>query len=144
MIAMNRNKEAINLVMTLSSLESRLARRFDQHLGLHGISYREFLVLHQLSGSPGNTLSRGELAERVSLSASGITRMLRPMEKIGLVEKEINPRDARVSLVRLSAAGQTIYRDALQTFAEGAGAAMKPLTATKIAQCRELLVQILR
>ncbi len=134
----------MSLVMALSTLESRLARRFDQHLGLHGISYREFLVLHHLAQAPGQALSRGELAELVSLSASGITRMLRPMEKIGLVEKKVNPRDARSNPVKLSPAGQTIYADALQTFSEGAGASMKPLTAGKIAQCRELLGEILR
>jgi DNA-binding MarR family transcriptional regulator len=141
---MSRNQEAMSFVMALSTLESRLARSFDQQLGLHGISYREFLVLHHLQQAPGHTLRRGELAERVSLSASGITRMLRPMEKIGLVEKETSPRDARVSLVRLSDTGATICDDASKTFSEGAASAMKPLTAGKIAECRELLGQIIR
>ncbi len=141
---MTRNQEAMAFVMALSTLESHLARRFDQQLGLHGISYREYLVLHHLHHAGGQSLRRGELAEKVSLSASGITRMLRPMEKIGLVEKATNPRDARVSLVRLSSAGATIYGDAKKTFSQGAAAAMKPLTAGKIAQCGKLLGEIVR
>ena len=120
------------LVMAISALESRLARKFDQRLGLHGISYREFLVLHHLSNAPEGTLRRGELADKVSLSASGVTRMLRPMEKIGLVTKAVNPRDARVSPVTLSSSGRSVYGDALQTFEEGAASALKPLTHKKL------------
>ena len=56
-------------------------------------------------------MRRIELAESIGLSASGITRLLLPMEKIGLVTKEVNPRDARVSLVKLTKTGKQMFND---------------------------------
>ncbi|UUZ55216.1 MarR family transcriptional regulator [Massilia sp. H-1] len=45
---------------------------------------------------PGGRIRRVDLAERVSLTASGVTRTLLPLEKIGLVTRQSDPRDARV------------------------------------------------
>ena len=56
-------------------------------------------------------MRRIELAESIGLSASGITRLLLPMEKTGLVTKEVNPRDARVSLVKLTKTGKQMFND---------------------------------
>ena len=72
--------------------------------------------MHQLELAPANVLSRVELAEKVSLTASGITRLLNPMEKIGLIEKLQNERDARVSLVRLTEAGKQRFKQAQESF----------------------------
>jgi DNA-binding MarR family transcriptional regulator len=41
--------------------------------------------------------------------------MLMPMEKIGLVSKETNARDARVSLVKITPAGEELFRNATVT-----------------------------
>ena len=53
-----------------------------------------------LNEASTHSLKRIDLAEQVGLSASGVTRMLLPMEKIGLISKEEGARDARVSLVQ--------------------------------------------
>ncbi len=111
---------AASLVLTLTEAGNRVSRRLDHTLAIHGISFTEFRVLHQLAQAPGETLRRVDLAEAVGLTASGVTRLLNPMEKIHLVEKERNPRDARVSLVRLSATGKEIYGDALASFSQRA------------------------
>ena len=41
--------------------------------------------------------------------------MLLPMEKIGLVTREANERDARVSYVVLTSAGKQLFEDAEKT-----------------------------
>ena len=86
----------MKLVIELSALHSSVLKRIESQLSIHGISFTEFLVMHRLSAAPSKTLRRIDLAESVGLSASGVTRVLKPMEKIHLVEKESNPRDARV------------------------------------------------
>ena len=108
---MSLNPEA-SLLLVLTNVQTRLTKKAECQLSAHGISFTEWLVLHYLSAAPGQTLRRIDLAEQAGLSASGVTRLLQPMEKIGLVEKEANPRDARVSLVKLSAAGNRIYSEA--------------------------------
>lgn len=97
------------LIISLAMLQSRLVKRVDQHLSVHGISFSEFLVMHHLHGAPNMTMRRIDLAECIGISASGVTRLVNPMEKNHLVQKEVNVRDARVSLVQLSETGEELY-----------------------------------
>ena len=94
----------------------RISSRVDHSLGaVHGIGYVEFMVLQQLAQSPAGQMRRVDLANAIGRTASGVTRLLKPMEKIGLVQRGSSERDARVSLVALSAAGREKLEDALLT-----------------------------
>ena len=108
--------QKMKLVLAMSSLQSKILKRIDSQLSIHGINFSEFMVMYHLSLAINHTMRRIELAESTGLSASGVTRLLAPMEKIGLVVKEANPRDARVSLVKLSDAGQQLLADSLVGF----------------------------
>ena len=130
------------LVVQLSNLRNLLLKRIEHQLSMHGISYTEFLVLSYLFKATNNRMRRIELAEIVGLSASGITRLLLPMEKIGLVEKESNPRDARVSLVKLTSAGKRVYTDAEMSFNFGAEAATKQLSPKRQDTLKELISKL--
>ena len=72
--------------------------------------------MHHLNCAPLKTMRRIELADHVGISASGVTRLITPMEKINIVKKESNPRDARQSLVKLSKTGQRLYKEASVSF----------------------------
>lgn len=110
------NHEESELVEKIINFQSRIQRRMSGALSVHGIGLSEYLVLNQLAQAPNQVMRRTDLAEQVGLSPSGITRLLNPMEKIGLVEKEKNPRDARVSLVSLTKAGAGIHANARTSF----------------------------
>jgi len=114
------------LMLALNALQTDMLRTLNRRM-VHGLSFSEFLAMYRLSQSPGKAMRRIELAESVGLSASGVTRLLAPMEKLGLVEKEPNPRDARVSLVKLSGPGEAILHDALQSVTEAAQHFFAPL-----------------
>lgn len=79
---------------------------------VHGIGFSEYMVLNSLIESPNKTMTRIDLAESIGRTASGVTKMLQPMEKIGLIQKESGARDARVSLVKISKAGERLFKDA--------------------------------
>jgi DNA-binding MarR family transcriptional regulator len=129
---------AMELVMALSSLQSHLLKKIDQRLSAHGISFTEFMVMYHLDAAPSKTMRRIDLAESVGLSASGVTRLLTPMEKIKLVQKEANPRDARVSLVKLSRSGEKVFKDAFVSFEESANSLMQALDSKQLAKFLEL------
>src|SRR5205809_7632285 len=63
----------------------------------HGLTLNDYEVLLHLSQAEDGRLRRVDLAERVLLTASGITRLLEGLERAGLVCKETCPSDARVS-----------------------------------------------
>lgn len=127
------------VAISLSNLNSKIEKRIGGALSAHGISLSEYLVLNQLYSAPQQKMRRSDLAEQVGLSPSGITRLLNPMEKIGLVEKEENPRDARVSLVTLSTAGKQLYEEAQVSFEHASTALLEPLDSIRLTTLVEIL-----
>ncbi|MEN8820160.1 MAG: MarR family transcriptional regulator [Abyssibacter sp.] len=116
-----------SLLLRLLRAQSQMSKRLDRALSLHGLSLSEFQVLDALSTAPDQSLRRIDLADAVGLTASGVTRLLNPMEKIGLVDKQASARDARVSLVRLSSAGATRLEEARSRVREVADGLFAPL-----------------
>lgn len=102
--------------LRLARAYANLTRRLDGRLsGLHGLSFGDFMVLYYLRHADGMRLRRIDLAERMGLTASGVTRTLLPLEKIGLVARQPDPRDARVGYATLTETGQRLFADALAT-----------------------------
>jgi DNA-binding MarR family transcriptional regulator len=100
-------------IMNMWSTNSIISKKIDYSLGaIHGIGFTEYMILFHLNDSHNKTMRRIDLANSIGLTASGITRIVTPMEKIGVVMKEQNLRDARVSLVKLTPAGEIILDDA--------------------------------
>lgn len=125
------------------NLQGKIQKRVGGALSVHGLGLSDYFVLNQLYIAPSQKMRRSELAERVGLSPSGITRLINPLEKIGLVEKELNPRDARVSLVTLSVSGKQIYEDAKTSFSGASRALFEPLNATQLSKLSGLLKTLL-
>ncbi|MBV8326345.1 MarR family transcriptional regulator [Chryseobacterium sp.] len=99
------------LLININKLQSVIARKFDA-LSVHGLGFNDFVILYILGTSSERKMRRIDLAEKIGLTASGITRLLNPLEKIGLVTREINERDARVSYVVITSSGQKIFEEA--------------------------------
>jgi len=114
---------APNAVLRLIRAQSYLQGRFAAELGgVHGLSLNELMLLMHLGQSAGGRLRRVDLAERLDLSQSSVTRMVAPMEKVGWVERAADPRDARVAYVLLTRAGRRLARDGAKTLAHLAAA----------------------
>lgn len=105
---------ALKILMNLAKVQAVVSRRFDR-LNVHGIGFNDLIILYLLRESTDGKMRRIDLADQIGLTASGITRMLLPMEKIGLVTREANERDARVSYVVLTSAGKQLFEDAEKT-----------------------------
>ncbi|WP_429264763.1 MarR family winged helix-turn-helix transcriptional regulator [Mucilaginibacter sp. 3215] len=95
-------------------VQSVIARRFDR-LSVHGLGFSDFVILNLLDNAPAKKMRRVDLAEKIGLTASGVTRLLLPMEKTGYVKRESNQRDGRVSYVVLTDVGRNIYEEAVHT-----------------------------
>jgi DNA-binding MarR family transcriptional regulator len=90
-----------------------LSRRLDNALGSHhGISFADYQLLLHLQRAPGERLRRVDLADKLGLTASGVTRSLLPLEKIGLVGRQSDPRDARVGYALITPAGSELVTNA--------------------------------
>ena len=101
------------LAMAFAGAWNRLERRLDHSLAaIRGISLAEYRLLRALGDAPGSRASRVDLAQAVGLTPSGVTRALRPMEKLGIVSTVKSKRDARLAIAALTPAGRGLLDDA--------------------------------
>ncbi|MDJ0749486.1 MAG: MarR family winged helix-turn-helix transcriptional regulator [Woeseiaceae bacterium] len=121
---------------------SRIEKRLDHSLGaIRGISLAEFRILRALGDAPNAQASRVELADEVGLTPSGITRALRPMEKLGIVSTLRSKRDARLAIAALTPAGRELLNDASGVFDDAMKSALRraPAAAGRVDELIELL-----
>jgi len=85
----------------------------------HGLTFGSYDVLLRLARAPGRCLRMTDLAERVLMSPSGLTRMVDRLEAQGMVQRERFDGDARVMLARLTDKGRQVLRRAAVTHVRG-------------------------
>ena len=91
----------------LISVHARLLGRLDTELqAACDISLGEFEVLVALSEAPGEALRMAELADRLVVSPSGLTRRVDKLARHGLVGREPCPSDRRGSFAVLTPGGR--------------------------------------
>jgi DNA-binding MarR family transcriptional regulator len=78
----------------------------------HGLTISDYEVLLRLARAPDRRLRRVDLAEQVLLTASGITRLLDGLERLGYVERGACESDRRVVYAVLTTAGLEKLREA--------------------------------
>jgi len=92
--------------------------RADAELGAaHGLGLSDFAALHHLAEAPGGRLRRVDLAARLALTPSGVTRLIGPLERRGIVDREQDGNDARATYAVLSRSGKALVKDASATVA---------------------------
>lgn len=135
---------SFSAVVNLLQIHSRLAERFAGPLGaVHGLALNELLLLMHLERAAGNRLSRVDLARRLSVSPSTVTRMAAPLEKLRLVGREADARDARLAYVVLTAGGKRRVGEARATLERLAADVFKDRwTEAEISSLNELLARI--
>jgi len=71
------------------------------------LSPQWFEVLLRLGRSPEQRLRMSDLAAQVTLTASGLTRVIDRLEQVGYVERQVCPSDRRGSFAALTQEGRT-------------------------------------
>ena len=97
------------LLQVHAALVPRLDRALQQAAGLP-LSWYD--VLLELAAVPGGRLTMGELAQRVVLSRTRVSRIVDELVAAGLVCREDNPDDGRSAFAVLTADGLARYRTA--------------------------------
>ena len=99
---------------------ARVSRRLDEELRAeHGLSLAEYDALLQLAEAPDHRLRMNQLADRVILSRSGVTRLIDRLALDGFVERAHCSSDARGAEAVLTDAGMACLREAARTHLRG-------------------------
>jgi len=121
----------LSLLSAITRASAVVSRRFSSH----GLSFTDFMILQKIDSAPGQKLRRIDLAEELGLTASGITRLLLPLEKLGIVKRLTDDADARARFATLTKAGKNMLEEATVSILEKAEDA---LPAEAIAKAREI------
>jgi DNA-binding MarR family transcriptional regulator len=99
---------------------SRLVPTLDKELvRTQGLSLNQFEVLSWLRRAGERGLRMSDLASRVVLSSSGVTRAVDQLERKGLVERCVFEGDKRGYLATLTAEGRDLLRKATAVHVQG-------------------------
>lgn len=112
--------EALGVWRDFLRAHATLVRRLEADLmAEHALPLASYDVLVQLVEAPDHRLRMTELAERVLLSRSGLTRLVDRLVREGLVRREACPSDARGMFAVLTDAGYARLRRATPTHLRG-------------------------
>lgn len=112
--------EQIGAWRALVGVHARLSVRLEADLVTeHALPLVEYEVMVQLLDAPDQRLRMTELADRVLLSRSGITRLVDRMEREGLVRRTECVEDARGTFAALTSEGTARLREASGTYFRG-------------------------
>lgn len=91
-----------------------MARRFDDALRPHGLTNGQFSLMMALNAPEPTTIPR--VAALLGMDRTTVTANLKPLEKRGLVESEVDPGDRRARRPRLTGKGHALLLSALPTW----------------------------
>ena len=83
-----------------------------QLLAEHGLTINDYEALQVLACAEDQRMRRVDLARRLVLTPSGVTRLLEGLERAGLVERAACTSDLRVTYAQLTEAGAAKLREA--------------------------------
>jgi len=99
------------LFLDLYKFHLSLTKKFECHLD--GLGLTDFVILYHLYHDQDDRMRRVDLARKMGLSPSAVTRQLLSMEKIGLVGRKANQNDARSTFVTLKAGGRRKFEESM-------------------------------
>lgn len=83
-----------------------ITQQFNAALSQNGLHITQFTLL--VTSSLCGTMSLTELAERLALDRTTLTRNLKPLEQKGLLHITVSDHDGRVHLVEITADGEAL------------------------------------
>lgn len=114
----------------------RVTQAYDRALRPAGIKLTQYSVLANVRRDGG--LSITELAERLAMDRTTLTRNLRPMERVGWIEVGPGP-DRRRRAVRITAAGREVFEAAFPLWQAAERGLRRGLGRDTAAELRRLL-----
>lgn len=104
-------EEHLDAWRAVLNAHARLTARVEAALAEAGLPQLAWYdVLWALHRAPGKALRMGELADEVTISRSGLTRLVDRIEAEGLLERRPSEKDRRAIDVAITPAGSALLR----------------------------------
>ncbi|MGG2464653.1 MarR family winged helix-turn-helix transcriptional regulator [Streptomyces sp. RGM 3693] len=110
-------------VRLLGRVEKQLDATLQRRHGLPLSDYRALCALSRPDSGPA--LRMGELADRIGLKDSTVTRLIGRLESQGLARRAATPGDGRAVAASVTEAGRQRYAEATPTYRTALGGALE-------------------
>jgi DNA-binding MarR family transcriptional regulator len=119
-VSVNLSDGEMDAWQALLHAHHQITRVLDAELrATHDLTWAEYDVLLRLAKATGRTLTMSELARRIMISPSGLTRVTDGLERKGFVKRSRSEDDARVVSASLTESGRDKVKRASQTHLRG-------------------------
>jgi DNA-binding MarR family transcriptional regulator len=109
----------MGLIGRLRQVSRHLGREMEKTFAAHGLNAASFDVLATLRRSgPPYALSPGDLMAMTMVTSGTMTNRIDQLEKAGLVERRLNPQDARSVIIALTERGFAVIDAAVTAHVE--------------------------
>jgi DNA-binding MarR family transcriptional regulator len=110
---LSQQASAVDAFVRLLRGHSSVTREMNAQLVAdHGLTINDFEALLHLSRAEESRMRRVDLAEKLILTASGVTRLLDGLEEAGLVDRAACASDRRVTYAVLTETGRAKLKEA--------------------------------
>jgi DNA-binding MarR family transcriptional regulator len=135
--------DPVQLADLLHGLTRRLRREQAEGLAPLGLTPAQARALRIITRSEdGEPLRMTELAERLGIVPRSVTTVVDALEEAGLVRREIDPRNRRAILLRLTERGEGAREDLRQARRRAAEELFGPLSAEDRNALGDLLTRL--
>ncbi|MED7924403.1 MarR family transcriptional regulator [Nonomuraea sp. LP-02] len=110
------------VILLHTRVESRLAAALQRR---HGIGLSEFRALGHLAASPAGELRMQELADKVGLNQSSVTRLVARLNAADFAYRDLCPDDRRGVYTVITETGRARHAEAGRTYEETLKAALE-------------------
>ena len=123
--------------LKLRRVARRVTQIYDEALAAHGLTVGQLGILAGLRRVHGVGIAA--LAERLSTDASTLSRLVRPLERSGLLSLAADPEDGRAKLLCLTDSGATRLRHAAEGWRAAQARIRDTLGEPRLAALRYIL-----
>jgi DNA-binding MarR family transcriptional regulator len=107
----------------------------------HGLGLRDYIVLSALDKTPG--LTQSDLGRSLGLDKTTLMSQLDGLERAGLIERHNDPRDRRLRIPVITAAGEALRATVADACAAAEASVLSPFRRHQVDELRHILVAII-
>ena len=106
-----------------------------------GLSRAEFAILINLCKEKGEAQTVSGIAKQLQVSSPAISRSLGVLEQRGIIRREVDVKDRRSTVVRITASGQTLLEQAQKNACEFMESILKQMDPEDVKRLHDYLQQ---
>lgn len=145
-ISPQTNPELVRLIGQLRTVSHALYQIGETNLEPVGLSYAQYRVLMALLFSERMeqqpSLNPSEISRLHSVNRNTVSALIRRLEELELIERELDTADRRKFNIRLTEAGRRVVQQHTHRLFDALQAALADLTAEEIAAFGQILAKL--